>query len=109
MNGKWFIASIPSSPSVSFGSYYIIVSTDTKRVILYGGCNVHFSSFTLADNKISFSPAMSTRKACEIDNDHLIAIPLFEQSRYGEIFEGSLLLYDDKYKMTAQFSSEPQK
>lgn len=52
---------------------------------------------------------MSTRKACEIDNDHLIAIPLFEQSRYGEIFEGSLLLYDDKYKMTAQFSSEPQK
>ena len=69
--------------------FYIII-TGRNRVILYGGCNVHFSTYELNGNKISFSAVRGTRRACEVDNDVIITTPLFKDSNLAAVSDNAL-------------------
>lgn len=44
---------------------------------------------------------MSTLKPCKKEDiDSLIVGPLFEQSKFVELFDGSLIMYDENLSMT---------
>lgn len=85
----------------------IITSSSSNRLILYGGCNVQFSTFKLSKNEISFSGAAGTRKFCSVDNDRLITKPVFEKAKYVEVRNNRLFFYDQDIKEVAVFTTVP--
>lgn len=106
MNGKWFLLRLQGSSEIGgLKSYYLINNSAIKRFILYGGCNVQFSTYSLSDNKITFGAVGSTRKACSPDNDSSITDPLFLRSTYIQLDGKSLVFYDANLKETIAFTS----
>lgn len=37
---------------------------------------------------------MGTKKGCQVDNDYLISVPLFEKAKYVEVSKDNLRLFD---------------
>jgi heat shock protein HslJ len=108
LDGKWFLKSVGGKPTPSaLRTYYLIISSSASRIILYGGCNVQFSTFTLHSNQISFSALVGTKMACQPDNDSLITSPLFLQSTYTQISEKDIIFYSAEFKQSIAFTTVP--
>jgi heat shock protein HslJ len=96
-----------SSNVADFKSYYFIITSPNKRIIMYGGCNVNFSTYTLNGNQISFTVPAGTRKACLNDNDKLVLEPLLKFASYIEASQGLLFFYDSKLAETIVLTTAP--
>jgi len=91
---KWYITFFNNSNYQTLSKqYYIVNPQNIQRIILYGGCNVQFSTYTLTNNAIKFGPISGTKKFCAQDNDSMISNPLFS-SVYAEITATTLKFYD---------------
>lgn len=76
-------------------------------MIIYGGCNVLFSLFKIEGSVILFAGAVGTKKACAIDNDNAVTIPIFVNSKYVQVKDNYLIFYDENLKLTAAFTNVP--
>ena len=75
--GIWYPYQTSSLPSLnSYGSkafdqYQIIINQ--ARIMISGGCNTIFTSYSFSQGKLSNLNKVATRKSCPIDNDSVLS------------------------------------
>jgi heat shock protein HslJ len=107
LDGKWFIARMGSSNVADFKTYYFIITSANKRIIMYGGCNVNFSTYSFNGNQVSFTAPAGTRKACLNDNDKQVMDPLLRNANYVEASQELLFFYDSKLGESIVLTTTP--
>ena len=60
LQGKWIIKD--NNSDFSSSSYFFLILPD--KIMLYGGCNVHFSTYTLNQSTLNNINLQSTSKSC---------------------------------------------
>lgn len=73
---------------------------------MYGGCNVHFATFTLQENEVEFGEPVATRRSCPDNMDSKVVDPFFMESAYMEVSEDKVDFYDSQLAKTICLTKE---
>lgn len=74
-----------------------------KDKINWQGCNIWNMNYIAAtDGTVKFYPGISTKRACQSDNDNLYVTALLSAVKFAEM-KGMITFYDSKGKSVVSF------
>jgi hypothetical protein len=84
--GIWYpyqtssIPSLQSYGSKAFEPYQLIINQ--ARIMISGGCNTIFTSYSFSQGKLSNLNKVATKKSCSVDNDSVLANIIMSNNIY---------------------------
>ncbi len=83
-----------------------LVIGDDNRISGYGGCNRWFSSYRIADGRLSIEPISATKRMCPpemMDQEQRFFAALTQVQKVTRDASGRLLIYTTRYQLPLVF------